>query len=407
MNIRIQKSQLAPASEIAVTGSKSESNRLLILQALYPEIKITNISDSDDTRLLKKALASKEELVDIEHAGTAMRFLTAYFASRENCEKILTGSQRMRQRPIGLLVDALSFLGADITYLENEGFPPLRIKGKRFVQNKVRLKANVSSQYISALMLIAPSLPEGLEINLEGMVTSEPYIRMTISLLKKAGLNATFKENCIKIPAGSANQNELTVESDWSSASYFYSIAALAEEPCEIRLSSYRPDSIQGDREVARIYEQFGIKTTFSENSIMLSRLPVKKPKSVVLDLKDSPDLAQTIAVTCFGLNIKCELSGLHTLKIKETDRLSALKNEIGKLGGRAEISRDSIRILPGDQLIPDVKIETYHDHRMALAFAPLALMTPIEIMDAGVISKSYPAFWKDLGKLGFKLEET
>lgn len=376
------------------------------MQALNPEIRIKNLSNSDDTVVLQKALNSEEKTVDIHHAGTAMRFSTAYFASREGRDVVLTGSKRMQERPIALLVNALRDLGADIQYLKNEGFAPIAIKGKKLLRNKVSLKANVSSQYISALMLIAPSLPNGIEITLEGKVTSVPYINMTLSLLKNVGFAGSFEENVIKIePKSTISPVEITVESDWSSASYFYSIAALSEQ-AEIKLSSYKDKSHQGDRAVAKIYEELGVRTTFTNNGIVLAKQFVKKPKSLSLELSNSPDLAQTIAVTCLGLGVKCELKGLHTLKIKETDRLQALKNEIEKLGGKAEISSESIRIFPAETLNPNVKIATYNDHRMALAFAPLAIKTPLEIEDAEVVSKSYPGFWGDLERLGFLVDE-
>lgn len=401
MDLLLPKSPDSLQGEIFVTGSKSEANRLLILQALYPEVEIRNLSESDDTKALQKALATKEGTVDIHHAGTAMRFLTAYYASREGMEILLTGSERMQERPVKLLVDALRSLGAEIEYLGNEGFPPLRIKGKKLEQHKVVLKANISSQYISALMLVAPSLPRGLDINLKGQITSVPYINMTLALLRKAGVEGLFENQRIIIqPKEKLEPVVFTVESDWSSASYFYSLAALSET-ADISLSSYKDVSNQGDAVVARIYEQLGVRTEFLENSIRLRKFQVKKPKSLNLNLSDSPDIAQTIAVTCFGLGISCELKGLHTLKIKETDRLEALKAELGKLGAEVEVTSDTLRLKSRTEFRENVRIETYNDHRMAMAFAPLALLVPLEIADAGVVSKSYPQFWEDLSALG------
>lgn len=401
MNLHLSRKSAPVAGRINITGSKSESNRLLILQALYPGIEIKNLSNSDDTRVLQEALSSQEKTVDIHHAGTAMRFLTAYFAAG-NREVVLTGSERMQQRPIELLVNALRDLGADIEYLEDEGYPPLLIKGRKLLESKVSLKANVSSQYISALMLVAPSLPKGLEINLEGKTTSIPYIQMTLSLMKKAGFSGTFDGEKIRIePKEEISPVSLTVESDWSSASYFYSIAALSEK-AEIVLASYRKSSNQGDAVVEEIYRKLGVTTAFAGDKISLLKNGNEDPGFLALDLSDSPDLAQTLAVTCFGLGVECELTGLHTLKIKETDRLLALKTEIEKLGGKVEITPDSLRLYSTGNFRRDVKIETYNDHRMAMAFAPLALHFPLVIQDAEVVSKSFPGFWEDLETLGF-----
>lgn len=405
MDIRLPQYKGPVSGDIVITGSKSESNRLLILQALFPQIAIKNLSDSDDTQILQKALLSGDETVDVHHAGTAMRFLAAYFASKEGKQVVLTGSERMQQRPVKLLVEALRDLGADIEYLQEVGYPPLAIKGKKLDKRKVCLEAHVSSQYISALMLIAPSLPHGLEIELKGKVTSTPYILMTLALLKNAGFTGSFEDKTIRVePFRKVDPVVLTVESDWSSASYFYSIAALAGE-AQISLSSLREESHQGDRVIADIYSQFGVRTVFSDNTITLTKSMVKKPRSVCLDLADSPDLAQTIAVTCLGLGINFELKGLHTLRIKETDRLLALENEIRKLGGRVETTSDSIRGSSTEKLKENIRIETYHDHRMAMAFAPLALRTSLIITDAGVVSKSYPTFWEDMKRIGFRTE--
>lgn len=395
------------SGKIAVTGSKSESNRLLILQALYPHLEIDNLSNSDDTRVLQKALNSEDEVIDIHHAGTAMRFLTAYFVSKEGRETVLTGSPRMQERPIAILVDALRDLGADITYDKNEGFPPLRIKGKKLLKNEVKMQANVSSQYISALMLIAPSLPKGLKIDLEGKITSVPYIKMSLQLLKQCGIEGSFENNQISIaPAATVPEKRIVVESDWSSASYFYSMAALSDA-AELSLSAYRENSLQGDRSVADIYQKLGVKTTFLEAELRLEKLDVQLPEVLELDLANSPDLAQTIAVTCFGLGVKAYLTGLHTLRIKETDRLQALKNEIEKLGGQVEITDDTLRLSASEEIKSDIAIDTYNDHRMALAFAPLALKVSVVINDAGVVSKSFPEFWENLQQLKFSVKDS
>lgn len=395
------------SGKIAVTGSKSESNRLLILQAQFSGIEIENLSNSDDTRVLQGALSSQQEIIDIHHAGTAMRFLTAYFASTPGREVILTGSQRMQERPIAVLVEALRDLGANISYENAEGYPPLRIKGKQLQKNKVVVKANISSQYISALMLIAASLPEGLEIYLEGKVTSVPYILMTLQLLKQCGISGSFENNMISISSKKAIPGtNFTVESDWSSASYFYSMTALSDSAA-ISLSSYREESLQGDRSVADIYQKLGVKTTFLEGEVKLEKIEVQLPEILELDLSNSPDLAQTIAVTCFGLGVSLKMTGLHTLRIKETDRLQALKNELGKLGGEVVITEDSLQLAASGEIKPNIEIETYNDHRMALAFAPLALKVPVVIKDADVVSKSFPEFWKDFQQLGFSVEDS
>ena len=406
MDLRISTNTRDLSGKIAVTGSKSESNRLLILQAQFPEIEIENLSNSDDTRVLQKALGSSGELIDIHHAGTAMRFLTAYFASKPDRVVVLTGSQRMQERPIGILVDALRKLGADIHYEKEEGYPPLRIKGKKLEKSKVKVQANISSQYISALMLSAPSLPEGLEIHLQGKVTSVPYILMTLQLLKQCGISGKFENNIIHVsPKAAVEAKKIVVESDWSSASYFYSLAALSES-AKLHLTSYRENSLQGDRFVADIYQKLGVKTTFLEGEIKLEKSSVELPDTLQLDLSNSPDLAQTVAVTCFGLGIALKMVGLHTLRIKETDRLEALKIELEKLGGEVEISENSLELSASKGIRDNVAINTYNDHRMALAFAPLALKTSIVINNAEVVSKSFPEYWENLQQLKFSVED-
>ena len=405
MNITLQKSTIQKQSAIQITGSKSESNRLLLLQALFPEIELKNVSNSDDSNLMTKALASKEELVDIHHAGTAMRFLTAYFAVQEGRKTILTGSKRMKERPIKILVDALRELGAEIDYVENDGFPPIKITGKKLSKHKVSLKANVSSQYISALLLIASKLENGIELTLDGDITSVPYINMTLSLLNEIGVKTSFQNNVIKVYPSKTNPKPLVVESDWSSASYYFSIVAISEVGTQIELSSYKENSLQGDSCLVAIYKHFGVISTFKENSVVLKK-EATQIKPLALDLKNAPDIAQTIAVTCFVLGISCDLTGLHTLKIKETDRLVALKTEIEKLGGAIEITDKSLHLKVSKNIKPMVSIATYNDHRMAMAFAPVALKQDIIIEDAGVVSKSYPTFWEDLKAIDFKISE-
>ncbi|WP_417350691.1 3-phosphoshikimate 1-carboxyvinyltransferase [Flavobacterium alkalisoli] len=405
MNLKLKASSRMLSSSIQITGSKSETNRLLLLQALYPLIEVENISESDDADAMIKALNSTESVIDVHHAGTAMRFLTAFFAVHGNREILLTGSSRMKERPIGILVDALRELGAKIEYAEKEGYPPLRIGKFEITNNKISLKADVSSQYITALLLVAPKLKNGIEITLQDKITSLPYINMTLGLLAEVGIDAQMTGNVIKVsPLGEMNPVKVVVESDWSSASYFYSLIALAEEGSQIELSSYRQGSLQGDSALVDIYKFLGVETTFSNDSIVLRKTSLR-PKVVNLDLNNTPDIAQTIAVTCLGLGIGCKLTGLHTLKIKETDRLEALRVELTKLGAGVIITEDSLELQPVLQINHNIEIDTYNDHRMAMAFAPLAIKVPIVINDAQVVSKSYPAFWDDFKKTGFIVE--
>lgn len=392
---------------IRITGSKSESNRLLLLQAQYKGIRIENLSNSDDTRVMQQALASGDTLLDIHHAGTAMRFLTAYFAGKPGTEVTLTGSARMKQRPIQILVEALRGLGADISYLETPGCPPLKIHGTRLEGKQVALPADISSQYISALLLIAPTLPQGLILNLEGQITSLPYIRMTLELLNRLGIETEMEGNRIRVyPKREIPLQTLVVESDWSSASYFYSSTALAAPGSRIVLQSYRQDSLQGDSVLQRIYGELGVRSTFEGDQLILTREDTQPVSHLSLNLMEAPDLAQTLAVCCFGLGISCELTGLHTLKIKETDRLSALEVELTKLGAGVEVTDHSLRLHKGGAPEAGKSIPTYNDHRMAMAFAPMALRTDLYIEDAGVVSKSYPGFWEDFRSLGFRCEE-
>lgn len=408
MNIRIQSNQTKFQKQITITGSKSESNRCLLLRALYPGLTIENLSNSDDSVVMEKGLEITSGTVDIHHAGTAMRFLTAFFAVKPGAEIILTGSKRMTERPIEILIDALRQLGAEISYENNQGYPPIKIKGKQIIQNKVTLAANISSQYISALLLVAPSLENGLILQLEGKITSVPYIRMTLSLLEELGVQTNFEANTITVkPLDDLPMQQLVVESDWSSASYYYSIVALCEVGTTITLSSYKQNSLQGDSVLQEIYKEFGVESSFKGHDLLLSKVKdVSKDTVINLDLSNAPDIAQTIAVSCFGLSIGCELKGLHTLKIKETDRLEALKAELGKLGADISVTDKTLSLKATSEIKPEVAIDTYDDHRMAMAFAPLALKVPILINDAEVVSKSYPDFWKDLNSLGFQIDD-
>ncbi len=391
---------------IDITGSKSESNRLLLLQALYPNLKLANMSISDDAEAMQKGLRITRGEVDIHHAGTAMRFLTAYHAGKEGHDVVLTGSSRMQERPIKILVDALRQLGADISYLKREGFPPIRIKGQSLLKEKVSLPASVSSQYVSALILMAPHMQKGLELELTGQITSLPYIKMTLKLLEQIGVTTSFEANRIGVqPKETVPDQTIVIESDWSSASYFYSIAALSEPGTELVLSSFREKSLQGDRIISDIYRDFGVTTRFGKNTMVLNKMAHKIPELIEADLTHAPDLAQTLTVTCFGLGTGCHLTGLHTLKIKETDRLEALKMELTKFGAMIRVTEASLNLRKTDGINEDVDVATYNDHRMAMAFAPLALKTPLKINNAEVVSKSYPGFWTDLEVLGFQVK--
>ncbi len=397
-------------AQIQITGSKSETNRLLLLQALFSGLTIDNVSNSDDAAAMQKGVGVRKGTVDVYHAGTAMRFLTAFFATQEGVDILLTGSQRMQQRPIGILVSALRALGADIEYDAQQGYPPLIIKGKSLEISQVSLDAGVSSQYISALLLVAPSLKNGLRLSLEGRITSVPYIKMTLALLDQIGVAASFEGQTIKVsPAKQMAPTKLVVESDWSSASYYYSIMAMSAIGSQVSLSSYKEKSLQGDAVLATIYESMGVETRFEGHTLVLRK--IADPSAYLLqeglswDLANAPDIAQTIAVSCFGLGLSCNLSGLHTLKIKETDRLLALEAELSKFGAALQVTEDSLHLDAFKGIFKKgVSVATYHDHRMAMAFAPLALRVPMQIEDAMVVKKSYPDFWEDLRVLGFEV---
>ena len=390
-----------------ISGSKSESNRLLILKYIFKNIKIENLSNSDDTIVLKNYLESNSNLIDVHHAGTAMRFLTAYLAIQNNNSFQITGSKRMQNRPIKILVDALNILGADINYLDKIGYPPLKINGKMLLGGEISLSSDVSSQYISALMLIASSLKNGLVITLEGSVTSRPYIEMTSSILNRVGIKSSFKENKISIQSVKLLEKSIQkVESDWSSLSYFYSIVALSKNS-ELNIGSYNINSIQGDKKLVEIYQNFGVQTSFLNDIITIKKTESKDlNKSLKLDLSDTPDIAQTIAVTCFGLGLSCDLHGLHTLKIKETDRLEALKVELTKMGAIVSITKDSFHLTKSSEIKSNITIETYNDHRMAMAFTPLAIFKPIIINNPDVVSKSFPDFWDHLKGMNFLISK-
>ena len=406
-SLKISGFNINSNEKIFISGSKSESNRVLILKYLFNrDIIIDNLSNSDDTKVLLKALENQTDIVYIHHAGTAMRFLTSLFAVSNRKNIILTGSDRMQQRPVGELVDSLRSLGADIIYEKEIGYPPLRFNGFNQTNKLIELRSDISSQFVSSLMLVAPYLNNGLQIKLVGNIFSKPYILLTCEVMKKFGFSCIFNKDEIKIKSNKkVSINNYSVESDWSSASYLYSIVALSV--IELNLSSFKSNSLQGDSKLSKLYENFGVKTFFKNDEIILKRSKSHRMKKFIeLDLIENPDLAQTIIVTSLGLSIHTKLTGLNTLKIKETDRLVALKNEISKFNTDVIIDDQSIEIKGFPKVLPEnIEIDTYHDHRMALAFSPLSILVKLVINDYGVISKSFPEYWTILQKLNFDLE--
>lgn len=398
----LRKSKLKENQTIAIGGSKSISNRLLILEKLFGNISIHNISDSKDSLILEQALSSADDTIDIGHAGTAMRFLTAFFAVQEGRTVLLTGSGRMKQRPVGFLVNALRELGAQIEYTEKESFPPLQITGTRLTRNQVTIPAHISSQFISALLLIGAKLPNGLHVKLEGEVTSKPYIELTLNILTQLGISNRFEKNRITVQSltGLPMPKAFRVESDWSSASYFYALAALGRKT--IQLKSFFDSSKQGDARIAEIFERnFGIHTCFTADLITLNPVSdFQNPARITLNMNDCPDLAQTVCVVAAALRIPFKISGLATLKIKETDRLLALQNELRKTGACADITDATIQCDTFEAPDSEIIIKTYDDHRMAMSFAPLCLLYNVRIENPAVVEKSYPAFWQDLNSL-------
>ncbi len=422
-NIILTKKSKSANGTINLTGSKSECNRALVIEALSNgKVKVENISDAADAVTLSEVLSQKSvvlsqksndselktqdlRLVNIGPAGTAMRFLTAYFCLQDE-EVILTGSERMKQRPIGILVEALRELGAVIEYVENEGYPPIKLKGSlKQLSNKVSIKGNISSQYITALLLIAARLPFGLELHIEGDLTSRPYVEMTLAMLQSAGIQHAWEGNVISIANQEFNPASLHVEPDWSAASYWYAIAALADE-AELFLPGLTQYSLQGDSVITEIMANFGITSQFRDGGVHLQK-EVKPYARKIFDLKECPDLAQTIIVVCAALGHEATFTGLETLKIKETDRIKALQNELAKIGVKLTEKGQVYKLDCSEKFIPQrIFINTYDDHRMAMAFAPLALLIPeVEIEDAMVVEKSYPAFWSDLEKVGFAVK--
>ncbi len=395
---------------VNLPSSKSISNRVLIINALnYSPYPLMNLSDSDDTVVLSAALNSNTNNFDIGHAGTAMRFLTAFLAKIVG-EWEVTGSERMQQRPISILVDALKSLGAQIEYTKKEGFPPLKIFGSHLTGKTIELDGSVSSQYISALLLIAPTIENGLTLKLTGDITSRSYIELTLKLMAKFGVQYSWEGNEITVAEQNYFPCDFTVEADWSGASYWYEILSMCDSG-EVLLKNLHLESLQGDANIADWFTQFGVISIQKTDGVLLAKNENILPEKLVHDFIENPDIAQTMACLCVARKIPFHFSGLKTLKIKETDRISALQNELAKFG--AELNEPNEGELAWDGKINSTikseipLIETYHDHRMALAFAPMALAGfNIQINDPMVITKSYPGFWDDLKKAGFTVSE-
>jgi 3-phosphoshikimate 1-carboxyvinyltransferase len=407
MNYQLYPDRDRLSGSLRLPASKSVSNRLLILNALATsEGKLENLSDSDDTRVLQQALTAGDEAIDIGHAGTAMRFLTAYLSIREG-NFFLTGSERMKRRPIGKLVDALVGLGADIRYGGEQGYPPLHIRGRKIRGGRISIDSSISSQYISALMMIGPSLQEGLTLQLENEVISSSYIRLTAALMKDLGIPVVHSGQLIEIPFHPYAGKDMKVEGDWSAASYWYAMAALSGGT-ELGIVGLTQESLQGDSVLPELFHPLGVQTSFSGQEVGLKTIR-RTVDRFEFDFRDNPDLVQTLAVLCGVLRIPFMMKGTKTLRIKETDRILALKNELAKLGVilKADPNGEWISWNGGPSSLPSgqIKIGTYQDHRMAMAFSPAALKFPgLIIEDPEVVHKSYPGFWKDLERTGFRI---
>ncbi len=397
-------------TKIELTGSKSESNRALILQALSKgQVSVSNLSAAADTQILQQilnsTLQSPNSEIYVGAAGTAMRFLTAYL-SLQNGEFTLTGTERMQERPIGILVEALKSLGASIHYTENECFPPLQITGPLVQKtDTIRIKGDVSSQYLSALLLIAPVLERGLSIQIEGELTSKPYVEMTLAMMELAGIRHSWLGKQIHIEHQPFKASNLEVEPDWSAASYWYAIAALAQNS-NLFLPSMQAYSLQGDSKITELMANFGITSQFTNGGLVISK-ETRTPLRKIFDMKDCPDLAQTLIVCCAAFGHDATFTGLETLKIKETNRIKALQTELAKLGVRLIEKNLTYKLDCSERVLPSkIQIDTYDDHRMAMAFAPLALIVDeVEIQDPEVVNKSYPDFWKHLEQAGFEIK--
>lgn len=390
------------SGDINLTSSKSESNRVLVIRALCDEhFQINNLAAAKDTETMEDLLEDNNSIKDVGPAGTTMRFLTAFYANTPGTW-ILTGSERMRNRPIKILVDALVGLGAKIEYLEKEGCPPMKIEGGNLRGGKISIDGSVSSQYLSALLLIAPTLKGGLEMELTGKIASIPYLKMTLALIEHFGAKYTFVDNVISIQEGKYQAKEFTVEADWSAASYWYQIAALSDKT-DLTIKGLKQESLQGDSAIVAMFEKFGVHSTFNGNRVQLVKTETILPASFDYDFSDCPDVAQTLAATLIGLNVKGRFKGLESLRIKETDRIAAIKKELEKFGASIDIlPEDEIQINNANISETSELIETYDDHRVAMSIAPLCLkVKEIEIEEPSVVAKSYPDFWADLASKG------
>ncbi len=408
MNISVSSRTGITGGIVKLPASKSISNRVLIIRALCNEpFEIENLSDSDDTNVLLNALAAKGTTIDIGHAGTAMRFLTAYLSVTPGSWQ-LTGSERMKNRPVARLVDALRKMGANIQYGKREGFPPLLIEGGKLNGESISIDGSVSSQYISALMMIAPVLPNGLTIHLENQVVSSSYIRMTLDLMKYFGANGYFNGNKIRIEKGGYQPAPYIVEADWSAASYWYEAAFLSNES-NIFIKDLKKDSLQGDAVISQLFGKLGIRSKFTEEGVFLTKGATGE-KELEYNFIDCPDMVQTFAVALGLRGIPFRFAGTQSLRIKETDRIIALQKEMGKFGIKLSYAPDGLLTYSGNQRSKDESdffIETYQDHRMAMSFAPGALVTGnLIVEDGNVVNKSYPGFWENLKNIGFILEK-
>lgn len=404
--IRLKHTPILQETAIALSSSKSESNRALIIQALSANpIELHNLSDARDTQTMMRLLKSEEETWDVLDAGTTMRFLCA-FAAVGTEKRILTGTKRMQQRPIKILADALKSLGARVSYLKKEGYPPLAITPiKTQKTNKISIKGDVSSQYISALLMIAPTLPDGLTLELTGKTGSRPYIQMTLDLMNRFGVESNWSGNTIEIRPQAYQSGSYTIESDWSAASYWYSFVSLSQQ-ARIKLLGLRSQSMQGDTAIVRIMNSLGVMSAFEDDGVVLQKIPEQKELS--FDFSDCPDLAQTIAVVSAVKKIPCQMSGLESLRIKETDRIAALKKELKKFKVKLKEVEPGIWEVRSkfETSEAPIEIETYEDHRMAMAFAPLCTQQELIVNDPSVVNKSYPGYWDDLRKAGIETNE-
>lgn len=391
---------------IDLPASKSISNRLLILKALFnDEIEILNLSTAEDTLVLQKALKSPEKTIHVGMAGTAFRFLTSYYAIQEG-EVVLTGDERMKQRPIAALVDALQSLGADIEYLEKKGYPPLYIKGKSLEGGKLSIDASLSSQYVSSLLLIAAKLKLGLQLEIQDKQVSRPYTEMTVSILENIGLTVHSTKYFIDVNPGKIKKSSISVEADWSAAAFFYNAMIVCEKDIQLFLKGILVPSIQGDAFLIQLYSMLGIKTELCDGGVLLSKKQEGVSLNKQLDFSVTPDLVQAFLVSCAVLKQNVEIKGVKNLKIKETDRILAMQTELAKIGSTLEmLDDDRIRLKTGEKLPKSLHIKTYNDHRMAMAFAPLAFLVPdFYIENIDVVRKSFPTFWEELSKMGIEV---